>query len=98
MSIVLYVTLFFVLMNRRPPKSTRTDTLFPYTTLFRSAAQARTEPRETMHARTRRGRPHARHGLRGTDPRDRRQDAVATAEPVVLGDLDRKTTRRNSSH
>src|SRR3546814_17577634 len=23
-------------MNRRPPKSTRTDTLFPYTTLFRS--------------------------------------------------------------
>src|SRR3546814_12885980 len=25
-------------MNRRPPISTRTDTLFPYTTLFRSAA------------------------------------------------------------
>src|SRR3546814_977153 len=24
-------------MKRRPPKSTRTDTLFPYTTLFRSA-------------------------------------------------------------
>src|SRR3546814_14582087 len=24
-------------MNRRPPESTRTDTLFPYTTLFRSA-------------------------------------------------------------
>src|SRR3546814_6337975 len=23
-------------MNRRPPRSTRTDTLFPYTTLFRS--------------------------------------------------------------
>src|SRR3546814_16290489 len=28
---------FFVLMIRRPPISTRTDTLFPYTTLFRSA-------------------------------------------------------------
>src|SRR3546814_15495528 len=28
---------FFVLMIRRPPRSTRTDTLFPYTTLFRSA-------------------------------------------------------------
>src|SRR3546814_18936817 len=28
-------TLFF-LMIRRPPRSTRTDTLFPYTTLFRS--------------------------------------------------------------
>src|SRR3546814_8605035 len=28
--------LFFVLMIRLPPRSTRTDTLFPYTTLFRS--------------------------------------------------------------
>src|SRR3546814_11510706 len=28
--------LFFFLMKRRPPSSTRTDTLFPYTTLFRS--------------------------------------------------------------
>src|SRR3546814_12204961 len=26
----------FCLMIRRPPRSTRTDTLFPYTTLFRS--------------------------------------------------------------
>src|SRR3546814_7971528 len=31
----LYHVLFF-LMIRRPPRSTRTDTLFPYTTLFRS--------------------------------------------------------------
>src|SRR3546814_18634202 len=30
--------LFFFLMIRRPPRSTRTDTLFPYTTLFRSLA------------------------------------------------------------
>src|SRR3546814_9981765 len=29
---------FFFLMLRRPPRSTRTDTLFPYTTLFRSLA------------------------------------------------------------
>src|SRR3546814_4096859 len=28
----------FFLMLRRPPRSTRTDTLFPYTTLFRSPA------------------------------------------------------------
>src|SRR3546814_3850570 len=28
---------FFFLMIRRPPRSTRTDTLFPYTSLFRSA-------------------------------------------------------------
>src|SRR3546814_4957787 len=27
---------FFLLMIRRPPRSTRTDTLFPYATLFRS--------------------------------------------------------------
>src|SRR3546814_2040375 len=28
--------IFFLLMIRRQPRSTRTDTLFPYTTLFRS--------------------------------------------------------------
>src|SRR3546814_4618864 len=31
---------FFFLMIRRPPRSTRTDTLFPYTTLFRSGRAA----------------------------------------------------------
>src|SRR3546814_4149715 len=31
---------FFFLRIRRPPRSTRTDTLFPYTTLFRSFKQA----------------------------------------------------------
>src|SRR3546814_17830689 len=31
--------LLFFLMIRRPPRSTRTDTLFPYTTLFRSPNQ-----------------------------------------------------------
>src|SRR3546814_13257031 len=30
------IFIFFFLMIRRPPRSTRTDTLFPYTTLFRS--------------------------------------------------------------
>src|SRR3546814_16084647 len=44
MCICAYVTFFilfvFCLMLRRPPRSTRTDTLFPYTTLFRSAAAA----------------------------------------------------------
>src|SRR3546814_12334557 len=32
---------FFFLMIRRPPRSTRTDTLFPYTTLFRSPRRCR---------------------------------------------------------
>src|SRR3546814_20323675 len=36
--------LFFFLMIRRPPRSTRTDTLFPYTTLFRSALPPRWDP------------------------------------------------------
>src|SRR3546814_11019172 len=33
------MSLFFFLMIRRPPRSPRTDTLFPYTTLFRSLGQ-----------------------------------------------------------
>src|SRR3546814_7176744 len=33
--------LFFFLMIQRPPRSTRTDTLFPYTTLFRSRHRKR---------------------------------------------------------
>src|SRR3546814_4194901 len=33
---VYFSPFFFFLMIRRPPRSTRTDTLFPYTTLFRS--------------------------------------------------------------
>src|SRR3546814_7736022 len=32
----LILLLFFFLILRRPPRSTRTDTLFPYSTLFRS--------------------------------------------------------------
>src|SRR3546814_2783098 len=31
-------------MRRRPPSATRTDTLFPYTTLFRSVLQVRARP------------------------------------------------------
>src|SRR3546814_13106753 len=37
---VLCLSCFFFLMIRRPPRSTRTDTLFPYTTLFRSIGNA----------------------------------------------------------
>src|SRR3546814_13670809 len=33
----MIVVFVFFLMIRRPPRSTRTDTLFPYTTLFRSS-------------------------------------------------------------
>src|SRR3546814_7738458 len=40
---------FFFLMIRRPPRSTRTDTLFPYTTLFRSRGGNRRLVRELLH-------------------------------------------------
>src|SRR3546814_17873419 len=50
--------MFFFLMIRRPPRSTRTYTLFPYTTLFRSelggngyGAQRNIDPRQSRHAR-----------------------------------------------
>src|SRR3546814_15110797 len=39
---------FFFLMIRRPPRSTRTDTLFPYTTLFRSTASRSPASRSTV--------------------------------------------------
>src|SRR3546814_15342740 len=35
---LFYLLYFFFFMIRRPPRSTRTDTRFPYTTLFRSIA------------------------------------------------------------
>src|SRR3546814_2218943 len=37
-------------MIRRPPRSTRTDTLFPYTTLFRSQGVERGAPQEAVDA------------------------------------------------
>src|SRR3546814_10812848 len=43
-------------MIRRPPRSTRTDTLFPYTTLFRSEPTARSsdlEPQDEVGAKRR---------------------------------------------
>src|SRR3546814_16911004 len=38
------VFFIFFLMIRRPPRSTLTDTLFPYTTLFRSEGQKAKQP------------------------------------------------------
>src|SRR3546814_2257258 len=40
-AVVCIFCCFFFLMIRRPPRSTRTDTLFPYTTLFRSESGGR---------------------------------------------------------
>src|SRR3546814_9269582 len=47
--------LFFFLMIRRPPRSTRTDTLFPFTTLFRSCRARGGCGRDPRHLGRRRG-------------------------------------------
>src|SRR3546814_442824 len=57
----MFLFIFF-LMIRRPPRSTRTDTLFPYTTLFRSLRRAAGEGQESEHgeADSKGERDHAR--------------------------------------
>src|SRR3546814_10255270 len=64
----------FFLMIRRPPRSTRTDTLFPYTTLFRSRhapGRARRGRRRAGAERRRQDDPSRRH-LRLHPPPPRR--------------------------
>src|SRR3546814_2681243 len=65
---VLYF--FFFLMIRRPPRSTRTDTLFPYTTLFRSDAVAAPAAR----FRDRHAAPDARGAVEVEEPLRRRSE------------------------
>src|SRR3546814_7550736 len=61
--------LVFFLMIRRPPRSTRTDTLFPYTTLFRSIEVAV----EALRLRGRAAALAERHHLDHTHTRPRRK-------------------------
>src|SRR3546814_2349237 len=69
--------LFFFLMIRRPPRSTRTDTLFPYTTLFRSFALIAPRADRAASARARRVRASA---LRRNPPSHRRAGFQARSE------------------
>src|SRR3546814_10338198 len=79
----VFLLFLFFLMIRRPPRSTRTDTLFPYPTLFRStahsAASVRCRERSTGQADSRAARrPVAPTGrARG---RGRRERAVRSEE------------------
>src|SRR3546814_10186947 len=79
----LTLHVLFVLMIRRPPRSTRTDTRFPYTTLFRSH-----HPRADCAHRHRR-----RNGLRVRVLRNGHPRALDGGAHE-----DRKRTRLNSSH
>src|SRR3546814_7271891 len=62
-------------MKRRPPRSTRTDTLFPYTTLFRSAAHEQVADH------------HADEGLRSGRRIVDAQAATVGERPQIVGDL-----------
>src|SRR3546814_4454113 len=99
-------------MIRRPPRSTRTDTLFPYTTLFRSIhgnTQVAAEFRRLCGNRRARIQRDADQGT-GGGGRDAEQgggtqeiasaDLAATGFRCQLsnGRVDRKSTRLNSSH
>src|SRR3546814_17128217 len=89
--LLLYV---FFLMILRPPRSTRTDTLFPYTTLFRSNVPHRDEVCISLHP----------HNDRGTAVAAAELGVMADADRVegtLFGNgerTDRKSTRLNSSH
>src|SRR3546814_2075086 len=89
-------------MIRRPPRSTRTDTLFPYTTLFRSNRVAWTLPQRTRDPRR---RSHVRvvpvhdplrlgGGTRGeSDSSDSTRVQSATRELPVLRNAPRRRQR-----
>src|SRR3546814_7679564 len=73
-------------MRLRPPISTRTDTLFPYTTLFRSGLHRSLRPHRLHHrlphARLARSRPGAVAVQRLHDPDRHRDAAAADAAPL----------------
>src|SRR3546814_7757781 len=100
-------------MIRRPPRSTRTDTLFPYTTLFRSHVGRQlaevAQAVEDAHLRIAQDAEPARLGnLRDGVGATALEDDLAIAEisEVVVVEPaqelealgDRKSTRLNSSH
>src|SRR3546814_10336559 len=54
-------------MIRRPPRSTRTDTLFPYTTLFRSSSHWRASRRDAQRRRSLAEEVGMRHEMRRSE-------------------------------
>src|SRR3546814_14191333 len=98
---------FFFLMIRRPPRSTRTDTLFPYTTLVRSEGGEGGDPiaEEIAFGERRRSALQGYHAgdrkaeAKEEDPRDGgAEDKPADERHEDRRKIDRKSTRLNSSH
>src|SRR3546814_9362095 len=82
MSILLF--LCFFLMKRRPPRSTRTDTLFPYTTLFRSERRRRPGGRTPQRCRTDRAGPCRAGGrARRAAPRKRSEEHTSELQSLM---------------
>src|SRR3546814_16352770 len=95
----IYVCLiFFFVMIRRPPRSTRTDTLFPYTTLFRShdrRAEGQEGPgRDQLDI----ARHLDRRAFAAEEERERGAVEDQEQDDEHAGHRDRKSTRLNSSH
>src|SRR3546814_3800984 len=72
-------------MYRRPPRSTRNDTLFPYTTLFRSPAQSQRRGRHQRAAADEAGDVTVRRPGVEAGRRVPLQDAPAVHHPDVVG-------------
>src|SRR3546814_13342380 len=98
----LYLFCFFFLMIRRPPRSTRTDTLFPYTTLFRSLLVGKVTPKGETELTAEEKLIRAIFKEKAREVRDTSLK-VPHGEGGVVIDVktfsrDRKSTRLNSSH
>src|SRR3546814_11611663 len=92
-SILMSYLFLFFLMIRRPPRSTRTDTLFPYTTLFRSICRPPLD-HPAM-------RPVGRRDCVRAYCKHRRPANIVPLDGPWTdngGRQDRKSTRLNSSH
>src|SRR3546814_13443332 len=95
------MNIFFFLMIRLPPRSTRTDTLFPYTTLFRSRMGAFTQSGAKNAGPSREGKAGAY-----APSAQRFSDTMHISREYKINNLprprtrseDRKSTRLNSSH
>src|SRR3546814_19849731 len=79
-------------MILRPPRSTRTDTLFPYTTLFRSQRHRRLARACEQRAEHEDRRAHLAHDVIGRDGRGQRRRARGHPAAEILGPrfLDRR--------
>src|SRR3546814_18330783 len=73
---------FFFLMIRRPPRSTRTDTLFPYTTLFRSLPGVRARGKNDRRLRAASARDRAVQAAR-RDRDDRSEEHTSELQSLM---------------